>query len=331
MRIIIDVPPTIARRAAQAVEDGLFRSIDALVVEALFRLLPTDAGSPRLPVRGDQQLPRALDEPAASMLAASLPMGEYVYSTASDTGWLWGMINRVFPLKVAVRTCAEMARRGPVLLQSLHASFADRGQRVGELLAAADREQGRRRNEALAVGFPMSSDEQKARVRFAHQFIGRRSAAGTYVGGAFETALIGVTEPGTDWVAPTELGWQFADLPNHVLDQGATSGPNLNEPEQQFYLCRISPQVPAERNAFSAILGVLSREPLEASLLASRLRTFQDPDLPKTIRDTTRSGALARLTDVGGVFRTATGRSARYEIAPLGRRAFERLSHGAKI
>lgn len=327
MRIVVDLPASIARRAAQAVEDGLYPSIDALMQEAVSRLLPTETGNTQEAARGDRRLHKPLDGTTAPALSKSPLVGDYVHALDRNASWLWGMINRVFPLKVAVRTCAEMARRGPVLLQSLHATFVDQGQKIGERLAASDREQGRRRNEGLAVGFPVSSDEQKARVRFAHQFIGRRSAAGMYVGGAFETGLIGVTEPGTDWVAPTDLGWQFADLHNHVLDDGITNGQNLNVPEQRFYLCDISTQVPAERNAFKAILGVLSREPLEASVLASRLQVFQNPDLPKTIRDTTRSGALARLADVGGICRTPTGRSARYAITALGQSALERLSY----
>jgi hypothetical protein len=324
MRIVIDLPVAIARRAVQAVEDECYPSIDALVVEAISRLLLTDLGTQTSAGHGDREL---AVRPEVGL--PSIGVGEYVHSTSSDTGWLWGMINRVFPLKLAARTCADMARRGPVLLQSLHANFADRGQKIGEILAASDQEHGRRRNEALAVGFPLSSDEQKAKVRFAHQFIGRRSAAGTYVGGAFETGLIGVSEPGTDWVAPTQLGWRFADFHNHVLDDGTTTGPNLDEPERQFYLCDLAPQIPAERNAFRAILGVLSSEPLEASVLAGRLRTFQNPSLPKAIRDTTRSGALARLADAGGISRNAVGRSALYEISALGRDALEQLSsHG---
>ncbi|CAN5888868.1 hypothetical protein BH11GEM1_BH11GEM1_27550 [soil metagenome] len=325
MRIVVDLPTVLARRAAQAVEGGLYPSIDALLVEALSGLLPPDDVKP-LESAG-AQVATPVQDGANADPSPSRPVGAYVYSTAVGTGWLWGMINRVFPLKVAVRACADMTRRGPVLLQSLHAHFADEGRRIGQLLASADRDQGRRRNEALAVAFPVSSpDEQKARVRFAHQFIGRRSAGGLYIGGAFEMALLGVTEPGTDWIAPTELGWQFAELTNRVLDEGVVTGPNLDEPERRFYLCNIARRVPAERNAFTAILGVLYDAPLEASTLASRLRVFQSPDLPESMRDTSRSGALARLADVGGIVRIATGRSALYEITALGRDAYERLA-----
>jgi hypothetical protein len=325
MRIVVDLPNSIARQAAQAVEIGEHASMDALVVEALSRLLGAEVPGATISIRGNEE-PGGAAQSVGAVLGSSMAVGEYVHSDDPGAQWLWGMVNRVFPLKVGVRTCADMARRGPVLLQSLHATFADRGRKVGELLVASDLEQGRRRNEALAVGFPLSEDEQKARVRFAHQFIGRRSAAGTYVGGAFETGLVGVTEPGTDWVAPTELGWQFAALHNRVLDDGVAVGCNLEEPEQRFYLCEISPRVPAERNAYRAILGVLSNEPLDASALAARLLPFQNPDLPSALRDTSRSGALARLADVGGIKRIATGRSARYEITALGRNALERLS-----
>lgn len=324
MRIVIDLPASLTRLAAKAVEEGRYQDIDALMVTALGRLFVEESSDSAGGSFSHAKQP-SFEDAASARPRLSTTIGEYVHPTAPDSGWLWGMINRVFPLKVAVRTCAEMARERPVLLQSLHENFADRGQRVGQLLAASDRTHGRRRNEALAVGFPLSSDQQKARVRFAHQFIGRRSSVGKYVGGAFETALIGVTDPGTDWVAPTEMGWQFAKLHNPVLDDAEADGPNLTAKEQSFYLKTIARKVPSETNAFRAILEALSPGPLEASALAIRLSPFQHRDLPDSIRNSSRSGALARLAEVGGIIRTAIGRTARYEITGLGRIALEFL------
>jgi len=331
MRIVVNCPNAIARRAEQMVQNGDYASLDDLMTQALLRLVGTEPtasdSTPTAEIHQDGWDNRVgfASLPARS----SVLVGEYVHSFAPGADWLWGMINRVFPLKVAARTCADLSTEGPVLLQSLHTAFADQGRRVGDLLTVSDRERGRRRNEALAVGFPVASDEQKARVRFAHQFIGRRSVAGMYVGGAFETGLVGVTEPGTDWVAPTPLGWQFANLHNLVLDEGIVTGQNLGELEREFYLCTVAAQIPAERNAFRAILGVLADEPLESATIAVRLRRYQNAALPETMRDTSRSGALARLADIGGIVRIATGRSAKYEITELGLSALRRLSSEA--
>jgi hypothetical protein len=256
-------------------------------------------------------------------------VGTPVQSDDPNAAWLWGMINRVFPLKLAARTCADMVGNGPVLLQSLHAEFAERGRSVGDLLTAADHSQGRRRNEALAVAFPTSTVEQKALVRFAHQFVGRRSSDGRYLGGAFETGLIGVVEPGSDWVAPTAIGWEFAKIRNHVLDDGTTTGRNLNEAEGTYYMNTVAASVPAERNAFRAILGVLAIvESINASSLASELRHCQNAGQSETVWVSTRSGALARLADVGAIARTAEGRSASYRITEMGRLAMGHLGGG---
>jgi Arc/MetJ-type ribon-helix-helix transcriptional regulator len=321
MRIIVELPVTLGRRAAQAVEEGQYPSLDALVTKALTRLL----SSQKTELCGSPSSVEALPTPAKASAEFDDMLGHAVNSPAPHAGWLWGMINRVFPLKVAARTCAQMSRTGPALLQDVHERFVSDGIRIGRLLAAYDRGQGRRRNESLAVGFP-SSEEQKSQIRFAHQFLGRRSASGTYLGGAFETALIGVTEPGSDWVAPTRLGWRFAEIHNHVLDEGTIATDNLEDDECRFYLCQVAPQVPAEASAFAAILETLRREPLDASSLAGRLDRFQDRDLPDAVRNTSRSGALARLADVRGIRRVAVGRSARYEITSLGHEALAVLA-----
>jgi hypothetical protein len=325
MRIIVDLPPRIARQAAEVVEARSHGSLDDLIVEALTELFCRVAGPVDLPDLKKKEVSNV--EPFATRIA-----GRTVYSRDPAAPWLWGMVNRVYPLKVAVRVCAEMARHGPVLLHALHAAFADRGQRIGDLLRDSDREEGLRRNEGRAVGFPSkTNDEQKARVRFAHQFVGRRSASGTYVGGAFETGLIGVTELGSDWVAPTELGWEFAEMQNELLDRSTVTERNLGESECRFYLDEIARSVPAERNAFSAILGALSAGPLDAAALASRLRPHQRLLLPEAVRDTSRSGALARLADVGGIARKPLGRSASYEVTALGAEATEWLGANAAV
>jgi len=104
------------------------------------------------------------------------------------------------------------------------------------------------------------------------------------------------------------------------------TGKNLSDHERAFYLCTLTPLVPAERNAFRAILSVLSDGPLEAAALASRLLPHQKAGLPEALRKTSRSGALARLADIGGIVRIPVGRSATYEITSLGRSGLERLS-----
>jgi hypothetical protein len=111
-----------------------------------------------------------------------------------------------------------------------------------------------------------------------------------------------------------------------VLDDGVVTGKNLSDHERAFYLCTLTPVVPAERNAFRAILGALSDGPLAAAAMASRLMAHQKADLPEAVRKTSRSGALARLADLGGIVRRPIGRSATYQITSLGRRALERLS-----
>lgn len=329
MRIVIDLPEPLVQRASEAVESALYPSVDALAAVAIGRLLGTGVTvSARAPVNltsaSESKSRSAIDGPTQGSV------GAYVFNPENDAQWLWGMINRVFPLKLAVRTCADLAQQGPVWLHSLHGEFARRGRDIGSVLASSDRRNGRLRNEATAVGFPLGDDEQKAAVRFAHQFIGRRTALGTYLGGAFETGLIGPIERGTDLVAPTEMGWEFAKIYNGILDEGRFERSNLEQKEREYYLLQVAARVPAERNAFRSILDGVRTRPLDAKSLAVRLRPLQAGIGPDAVKATSRSGALARLTELGAIVRSAAGRSASYEITPSGIRAHEELESGSR-
>src|SRR5688572_17475779 len=114
MRIVVDLPPKFARLSAEAVENGLYGSIDDLIVEALAAHFRDEASPTR---------PAGLDDVAHGTIAERVT-GTSVHNSNPSAGWLWGMVNRVYPLKVAARVCADLARQGPVLLQTLHAAFA---------------------------------------------------------------------------------------------------------------------------------------------------------------------------------------------------------------
>jgi hypothetical protein len=253
-----------------------------------------------------------------------LVIGEDVSDKGSDAAWIWGMTNRVFPLKLVTRVCAQLAVRNAPLLEQLHVAASDRAHRVWMSLSTDDDVHRRKRNDARSVGLPSSKNVDKSKVRFAQHFVGRRSARGPFIGGAFECGLIGPVTDGIT-VAPTLMGWEFSALSNPVLDESPLGMRNLSTAEQTFYLQSVSAAVPAERDAFTAILEPLAKQSLSAPALVRASTPRVSKGASAVVGETARAGAIGRLLDLGAVAREAQGRNAIYTITAAGREALENL------
>jgi Arc/MetJ-type ribon-helix-helix transcriptional regulator len=334
MRFIVDLPPHIAKRIAEALESGEHASIDEMAVEAFSCVLGSRSrqqAQPSAKAAGAFNGRSSDDRDSTPWLQippiATGCTGEVIADSEAGL-WIWGMVNRVFPLKLVARVCANLSAREAVPLHTVHQRSAECAHIIGTALAAQDRAKARRRNEGRAVSLPVGHDIQKSKVRFAHQFVGRRGSGRPFVGGAFDTGLLGPVGSG-DLIAPTTAGWEFARIRNPVLDEsdGVDGGNwNLSPEECDYYLHVVAAQVPAERMAFLAILGSLSRHPMTPEGLARAVAPRTAPGTSTVVADTARAGALGRLIDLRAVVREPKGRSAVFQISSSGQDALKHLS-----
>ena len=333
MRIVIDLPTPIAKQVFVAMERGDFPSVDDLAAAAFSQFLVGQSDSERR----IQGLDVDQDESWRALLASPLTDGPTASQQGSDDagGWMWGMVNRVFPLKLAVRVCSNMCSQGPARLQSVQTQVAECGVRIGAMLTADDKEHGRKRNECRAVGLPAAERGQKSSLRFAFHFLGRQLADGSFGGGCFDTGLLGPMNGKAQLISPTEAGWELSKLPNPVLDCVAMGTEikgvaNLSDAESEFYLSNVASSVPAERRAFAAILEALEDGPLTSAALADAVSPYIPPGRSDSVVATTRSGAIGRLVDLKAIMREPTGRSAMLGITDRGS-AFLRRAAGSDV
>jgi hypothetical protein len=326
MRIVIEIPTDLARRAFDVMDQRRFSSIDELATaafESYFRSVARHSDE-----ESTHQAPLASEASCRDLLrlvqiTPDMPIGRP--ALRADAPWIWGMINRVFPLKLAVRACANLSQEAPVTLSRFQVRAANCAAELGAELSNDDRTNRRKRNESRAVGLPSGKDLAKSKVRYAMHFIGRRSGH-EFVGGCFEAGLIGPVDAEGHRVAPTELGWEFAALPNPTLDRVDGDGEaNLSPVEASFYLERVTGYVPSEWDAFAKILTAVGRGPLSPDELAKRVFPVVAPGVSGVVINTTRSGALGRLSDLGAIAREPVGRSATYSITERGRQALSAL------
>lgn len=333
MLFVFNLSPALAKQIADIMETGRYASVDDMASEAFNILLKAPSVSLDSPASTRREF--VADDPgSADRLSWQVPESAGAVGVATVEGssppmWMWGMVNRVFPMKIVARVCASLCARGPVSLHVVQRRSADVASRIGQVLALQDRVKNRRRNEARAVALPGGDDVQKSKIRFAFQFVGRRSEERPFVGGVFDAGLLG--RVGDDFlIAPTSVGWDFARLPNPVLDGRAIDdkGWNLSREECDYYMTEVVRSVPAERDAFKTILTSLSHGPLTPEGLARAVAPHVGAHVSTAVADTARSGALGRLADVRGIVRVTKGRSALFSITDLGRETLSQLTRG---
>lgn len=321
MRFIFELSPTVGRLIGEAMEQGVYPSVDELAADAITRLLGPGVGSEKARSNGISSY-----SPPNRVGTIGAPTAD----RSDNAPWVWGMVNRVFPLKLVARVCATLSRDGGLSLNVAYRACADAAAQLAPRLTNDDLKASRRRNESRAVSLPSGPELDKSKVRFAQQFVGRRDANRGFGGGAFDLGILGIDEA-TALIAPTDLGWQFAMLRNPVLDETWLGVGNLSEEEKDFFLFSIVPSIPAERHAASTILRALALGPLSPDALGRSVFPRTSPGSSTVVANTARAGAFGRLLDVGAVSREPQGRSAILEITEKGKQTLALLEGTANV
>jgi Arc/MetJ-type ribon-helix-helix transcriptional regulator len=208
MRIIVDLPNALLRRAHALIESGSYESLNEAIVAALetqLTLEETEAG-PAVVAReitkgalaaagpdaarsvrqlawgdklGDGQAGAAPDVSPRVPAEVRRPIQLHVApsempelaATSDREYWLWG-VNRVAPVKAAARIAMALAAGsgGKVALGTLHDVGADIARRVGDYLAAHDKSTGRKHGDRLSSGFPRSGKDGTRSAKSANRF-----------------------------------------------------------------------------------------------------------------------------------------------------------------
>src|SRR5262249_8999313 len=167
-------------------------------------------------------------------------------------------------------------------------------------------------------------------LRYMNQFIvsvnSNGQLSGLLVGLKLANRLSGPKSP----VGLTNPGWEFARLPNPILDDGSEGlDAKFSPDEVQFLLRHIRESVPAERSAYQKVLeaiesGNKAPESLDAALFVLKSK---DRDVTPAFLSTQRSGAISRMSDLGLVVRERSGVRVEYAATDLGREFLSSLIH----
>ena len=246
---------------------------------------------------------------------------------------IFGQKNRLLTLKATCRGVANLSTDGAAPLADARQRISEAAAEFGERLRHLDEERNHDRDEAFATAFPgakrsesrksVADTKQKAMDRFANQFVGYLDREDRLQGLPADYALLGRLNDDSERIALSDAGWEFATIPNELMDLDDAGAPKLTSNEQSFLRQHVLASVPREADAFRAILGAIEAGGDSPSNLDAELRRLLVSDDDEEITDafltTQRSGAVARAIDLGLIVRRRSGLHVTYEVTSVGK------------
>jgi hypothetical protein len=241
--------------------------------------------------------------------------------------WVLGQFNRLLPAKANARALIRLFMESGhgMAIPATSERIAKEAAALGEYLSALDTQKGLARDDALATAFPsMGEDAEKGRTRYANQFVVYQSGRGELSGLLVDFKFVNVTGSKKErLLVPTTFAWEFARLPNPVLDGQLQQGAEKFTPEEKALLLRhILTSVPAEAFAYRAILEAVRQGHNSPDKIDAALKAYVPADrrekLSQSFLASQRSGAISRMSDLGLIARQRDGVRVSYAVTDAG-------------
>ncbi len=246
--------------------------------------------------------------------------------------WTWGQINRIFPMKVAVRVLLKMISSSiegaegnekifnQVSFNSFIEGCCNAAKNLGEIVQVNEQNE---RGNRISAALPTGHDVGKAASRFTHHFLMTIRKNKQLDGGLARFKLANIIM-GTDEessIGITDQGLTFALLENPVLDMGRYEKA-FSEQEIDFLITHFKNEVPGEFNSITWFLqaikkGANRRTKLNEALMEyARQRKF---DWSDAVIATQRAGLTSRCVEIGLIQRDKKGLEVKYYLTKGGR------------
>jgi len=230
--------------------------------------------------------------------------------------YIWGQYNKFFTLKFALRYLVFMQIRNNnnfVKLADFQNKCAIEASKMKVILNESDEKADRKWGSTFSAGLP--EDTEKSQSRFIHHFIGYADGQGNPVGALSDLGFIVIEN---EQIGLSSFGLEFAKLKNPIIDENPFSNSLFTQDEQEFLINHIKSNIPIEWLGLMAIIKWIESGLDTPDLFNAKMATL-DPKWTEKMRNTYRTGMLARLFDLGFISRKKTGVKANYVITDFGK------------
>ena len=233
--------------------------------------------------------------------------------------WLWGQVNRIFPIKVALRVLLKMQNdcSDYINLNEFLKEAPQVAKDFGKELAKIDDQKSRKRGERVSIALPIGEHEDKAISRYKNHFLAFIRHKDNALDGALaRLKFINMKKISENdfLIGLTKEGLEFAKLNNPIIDDNLYSNVTLSEEEKLFYLKHIKKNVPEELNPIKTIINLISTGYTEVKKIDNEIMKIKTNWTEKTVI-TYRAGALGRLLELGLVEKIKKGVNVTYKLS----------------
>lgn len=232
--------------------------------------------------------------------------------------WIWGQINRLLPIKIALRVQSNLQiENGGKAINKLALMKDSSSVAVyfGKRLNECDDKKKRKKGERLSTGLPMT---YKGSERFQTQIVFSERKRDHYYFSAIIDLGFANYDRRVNSISLTKGGFEFALLDNPILDgdiEKATT--TLSREESEFYLTYVKKNIPYEWDAISWVTRLINdgvNTPRELDNQLSKECAKWSDDMVVT----QRTGVIGRLTDLGILGKNKDGVKIAYFVTEIG-------------
>lgn len=245
-----------------------------------------------------------------------------------QNAWLWGQVNRIFPIKLGLRVLLYLLENKQVTeLESFLNKAAKVASSYGKMLREREQISGKLRDEKISTGLPMSDQyegtEFRSMNRYKSHFLLTMRKDGKLDGAMPCLRFVNIKKNSGDkkYIGLTDAGLAFAKLDNPVIDYREYEK-SLGTEEIDFYLNHVSQNVKGEHKAILWLLGKLEGGIREREKINQELKNdFKEGwEYSDKVINTQRSGLMARLFELGLIDKEKSGVSVQYKTTERGRK-----------
>lgn len=231
--------------------------------------------------------------------------------------FIWGQYNKFFAIKFAVRYLAYLQSQNnsaPVNLEDYQNRCSNAASQMKKILIKSDETAGRVWGEGFSAGLP--DNEEKSLSRFKHHFIGYMDTKGYSVGALSDFGFIVIQN---NQVGLSPHGLALAKCHNPILDDNPSAQSLFSQEERQFLIDHIKTHIPTEWQGIKFVLHWIDVDVINTpDALTAKFATL-DKDWTAKMANTYRTGALARMYDLGLITRQKTGIKTKYLVTDAGK------------
>jgi hypothetical protein len=336
MRHVAEIEPKTWLQIQELIRQGRYESVAQFIAVAIQNQIQLEVPSLdriEAEVLGASSSERASGSRIGTEVSLKPPTEEPFLVQAreeSSDEVVWGLYNRIFPVKITLRMLARMlVDKGSksVELKTLREEAALQARTLGKQLLLADRSRKSGHGARLATGLPIRRGE-KSLDRFKNMFVGTISSQGKVEGfPATLRFIVFQRVGGRAEVSLTAAGFKFANLKNPILD-GTVAGAEstLSEAESDFFVAHLHRVLPREWELCHRIIeDIPDGSDSPAAVDKIMLRTI--PDIKPSMVAPTRAGIISRLDELRLVQRRQDGLRVSYALTKRGE-SFLRSAQG---